>query len=527
MMKRLTGLDGVTLHGETSVMPTHVMAVLFCDPEAHGAVTADAICKLLAQRTATIPGFRQRLLTRPFGLGQPSWIEDPAFDVQSHLHCVRLAEPGTMRELTTLIGELHGQPLNRDRPLWDAWVVQGLADGRLVVLIKFSHAITDGVGAVTSMLPELMTVDADAEFAVAPERAEATMPGAATRVWDVIDEVAANTAVGIRIAVRLGPVAVKSTIGTALRSVRKLLPGAGPQRSDGSDSEEDDSSPRTLLNAPLTARRTVAFAGVAMDDVRAIAGAFDVTVNDVFLTATTSALRRWLASHDTVPSHPLRTMMPISTRGVDGDASNSWSPVVVKLPVDLADPAQQLASIHDATSRIKDGRRAVRPVNLADVIDLVPPVVIGWVMGVYTGLQLSRFHSPVAHVIASNVPGPSDEIYCAGAHVLGIHALAPLFEGSNLNITAVSYGGTLSVGIVACPDNVDDVASVATCIEDVVGELKIAADEKAGQSAGLSRPSEPEPTMNGTATTQFAGAEAGWPDRGLAPRNAGIAHFLE
>jgi WS/DGAT/MGAT family acyltransferase len=267
------------------------------------------------------------------------------------------------------------------------------------------------------------------------------------------------------------------------------------------DSEEDESSPRTLLNAPLTARRSVAFAAVAMDDLRAITAAFDVTVNDVFLTATTSALRRWLATHDRVPSHPLRTMMPISTRGGDGEASNSWSPVVVKLPVHLADPAQQLASIRDATSKIKDGRRAVRPVNLADVIDLVPPVVIGLVMGVYTGLQLSRFHSPVAHVIASNVPGPSDEIYCAGAHVLGIYALAPLFEGSNLNITAVSYGATLSVGIVACPDNVDDVASVANGIEDVVGELKRAADEKTGQSAGLARSSEREPAMNSSATT--------------------------
>jgi diacylglycerol O-acyltransferase len=506
MMKRLTGLDGVTLHGETSVMPTHVTAVLFCDPAARGELAAGAIYHLLAERTAAMPGFRQRLLTKPFGLGQPSWIEDPAFDVQSHLHRVRLAKPGTMRELTTLIGELHGQPLDRVRPLWDAWVVQGLADGRLVVLIKFSHAITDGVGAVTSMLPDLMTVDSDAELAAAPERARATMPGAAARVWDVIDEVAANTAVGIRIAVRLGPVAVKLVVGTALESVRQLLPGGGPQRADGLDSEEDESSPRTLLNAPLTARRSVAFAAVAMDDLRAITAAFDVTVNDVFLTATTSALRRWLATHDTVPSRPLRTMMPISTRGVDGDASNSWSPVVVKLPVDLADPARQLASIHDATSRIKDGRRAVPPVNLADVIDLVPPVVIGMVMGVYTGLKLSRFHSPVAHVITSNVPGPRDEIYCAKAHVLRIHALAPLFEGANLNITAVSYGGTLGVGIVACPDNVDDVASVARGIEDVVGELKKAAEEKTGRSAGLARSSVPEPTMKATATTQFAEA---------------------
>ena len=115
-MKRLTGLDGVTLHGETSVMPTHVMAVLFCDPAACGDLTAGAIYQLLAERTAAMPGFRQRLLTRAFGLGQPSWIEDPAFDVHSHLHPVRLAEPGTMRELTTLIGELHGQPRTATAP---------------------------------------------------------------------------------------------------------------------------------------------------------------------------------------------------------------------------------------------------------------------------------------------------------------------------------------------------------------------------------------------------------------------------
>jgi diacylglycerol O-acyltransferase len=129
------------------------------------------------------------------------------------------------------------------------------------------------------------------------------------------------------------------------------------------------------------------------------------------------------------------------------------------------------------------------------------------VMGVYTGLKLSRFHPPVAHAITSNVPGPCDEIYCAGAHVLGIHALAPLFEGANLNITAVSYGGTLAMGIVACPDNVDDVASVARGIEDVVGELKNAAEGKTGQTAGLAcDASPPEPAVKTSATTRCAGA---------------------
>ena len=268
----------------------------------------------------------------------------------------------------------------------------------------------------------------------------------------------------------------------------------------------DQSSPRTLLNAPITARRSVAFAAVTMDDLRVITDAFDVTVNDVFLTAATSSLRRWLDAYDTVPDQPLRALMPISTRGADDHTSNSWSPTVVKLPVYLADPVEQLASIHAATSRIKNRRRAAPPVNLADVIDLVPPVVIGQVAGLYTGLKLSRFHPPVAHVVISNVAGPPGEIYCAGSRVLGVHAVAPLCEGANLNITAVSYGGTFAVGIVACPDNVDDVSSIARGVEDVVAELKKAAEEKTGQNRRLG-PHEPiGACAKSTTATQFAPA---------------------
>jgi diacylglycerol O-acyltransferase len=518
MMKRLTGLDGLTLHGETSVMPTHVLAVLFCDPATRGELTARAVLGLLAERTAATRGFRQRLLTKPFGLGQPVWVEDPAFTVHDHLHHVRLPKPGTMRELAALVDQLHAQPLDRDRPLWDAWVVQGLTDGRVVVVMKFAHAMADGVGAVTSMLPQLMTTDRDAEFPAVPERAPATMPGVAAMARDIIDEIAANTAGGVRVAVKVAPGTLKSVVGAALGSVRQLLLGGGGQRAGAPQSDVNQSSPRTRLNAPITARRSVAFAAVAMEDLRAITTAFDVTVNDVFLTAATSAVRRWLEAHDAVPDQPLRTLMPISTRGVDDKASNSWSPTVVNLPVYLADPVEQLASIHGETARIKRHRRAEPPVNLADVIDLIPPVVIGLVAGLYTGLRLSRFHPPVAHMITSNVPGPPGEIYCAGAHVLGIHAMAPLFEGANLNITAVSYGGTFNVGIVACPDNVDDVSSIARGIEAVVGELRKAAQEKTGHSLGLASTRPPAHATKSTATTQFAPTEAGFLEK-VGPRH--------
>src|ERR1700739_4520864 len=176
MMKRLTGLDGVTLHGETSVMPTHVLAVLFCDPAIRGELTARAVLRLLAERTAATKSFPQRLLTNPFGRAQPVWVEDPAFTVHDHLHHVRLPKPGTLRELAALVDQLHAQPLDRDRPLWDAWVVQGLTDGRLVVVMKFAHAMADGVGAVSSMLPRLMTTDQDAKFPAVPERAPTPTP---------------------------------------------------------------------------------------------------------------------------------------------------------------------------------------------------------------------------------------------------------------------------------------------------------------------------------------------------------------
>lgn len=473
MITRLTGLDGISLHGETAVMPTHLMAVLFCDPVLRGDLTARAITRWLAERTSATEIFRQRLLGKPLALGQPVWVEDPKFDADAHIHRVRLPEPGTINELAALVGELHGHRLDRDRPLWEAWVVQGLNDGRLAVLIKFSHAMADGVGAVTSILPELVSADPDHEFPAPPERAPTQMPGLSELLGDLIDEVAANTAAGVRFASRL--VAAESATGSIPGAMRRMLARAGRRGCDATEGQGN--SPRTTLNAPITARRSAAFAAVAMDDLGIIADAFEVTVNDVFLAATTSALRGWLHQQNTATDGSLRTFMPISTRGTPGAGANRWSPTVVNLPVELSDPVEQLTAIHATTARIKNRHRSARSADLTDVIDLVPPLVIAAAAGVYAGLKLSRLHSPLAHLITSNVPGPAGDMYIAGARVLGMHPIAPLCEGSNLNITAVSYGGSFCIGLVACPDNVGDIDLLARGIEDAVGALKAAAAE--------------------------------------------------
>lgn len=474
-MTRLSGLDGIVLHAETPVMRTHIVSVLFCDPDsAHGTVTADAILATLAQRRAAMPAFGKRLVGKPFGLGQPVWVDVADFDVRDHLHRVRLPDPGSVTQLAEFVGDIHSQQQHRKRPPWDAWVVDGLADGRIALVIKLSHAMTDGVGGVTSLLPQLTTTDPAGELPPTPEPTPAVAFGATDMIRDMADEIARNTVGGTRVALRLSPwlagALFRSTFRATLRSAGRLLPGGSRHGEDATDGKAE-SSPRTALNAPITARRSVAFAALRMDDLHAIADAYDVTINDVFLTAAASAVRRWLITYDSLPDQPLRTLMPVSTREDDDDSANSFGLALVELPTQRADPVDQLAAIHAATSRVKSARKSAPPVSLAELLDLVPPALIGSVADVYTGQKLSRFHAPLAHLVTSNVPGPAQEVYCAGARVVGIHGVAPLFEGSNLNITAVSHGGAFDVGITSCPDNVKDVASVARDLEGVVGEL--------------------------------------------------------
>lgn len=471
-MKRLSALDGLSLHAETDVMRTHAGGVLLIDPHTQsGDLTADALLQLLAERTPGTPSFRKRLVTKAFGLGQPVWVDDPEFDVWQHLHRVTLPAPGTQHELAELVGVLHSRRQDRDRPLWDAWVVDGLDDGRIAVIIQLSHAMTDGVGGVESMLPQLMTTDPGANYPAVSDVEAERMPNIVELIGDLAGEAVDNTLTAARVALKAAPAVLSGATHAALRPVRGFLSG-GPAPAPRTATREADESPRTALNRPITHRRTVAFASVRMDDLRAIRDARGVTLNDVFLTAATSSVRRWLEVHDKVPASSLRTLMPINTRSSDDMSCNSWTLAIVKLPVQLADPADQLDAIHAVTTRIKSGRKSAPPaVDLADLLKVVPPVVIVGVANFYTQQKLSRFHAPLAHLVTSNIPGPTEELYCGGGHVSGMFATPSLYEGANLNITAVSHGGVFDIAVIACPDNVKDVESVARGLTDTVREL--------------------------------------------------------
>ena len=473
-MERLRALDGVTLHAETDVMRTHAGGLILIESQRRGReLTSEDVIELLATRLPTSPAFRKRLVAKPFGLGQPLWVDDRDFDVRSHLHRRTLRAPGTADVLAELVADLHGQRQDRNRPLWDAWVIDGLDDGRIALLLQLSHAMTDGVGGVTSILPQLMTTDPNAELPPADHEPLDRTPHSIEVLGDMAVELVGNGVTTARVALKVAPALISGAVRSATAPMRRILVSDGnrPRAQAPAANPRPDNSPRTILNSPITARRSVAFVTLSMADLRSAATAHGGTINDVFLTAATNSVRRWLEIYDTVPTASLRTLMPISTRTHGDGANNSWGMGVVKLPVHLSDPAEQLSTIHADTQRLKSDRSSSPPVDLNEVLKVIPPVVIGSLVNVYTAQRLSRLHAPVAHVVTSNIPGPAEQVYLAGARVTGMFATPPLFEGANINITAASHGSVLDVSIIACPDNIEDVQTVARGLAETVQEL--------------------------------------------------------
>lgn len=466
-MQRLSGLDAVSIHTETGTMTSHATAILIIEPKTAGPdFDAEHLYGLLVERLPSARAFRLRMLAKPLDLGQPVFVEDPHFEVRRHLHRLAVPAPGGPREVAEVLGEIHRHPLDRNRPLWEAWVLEGLADGQLGVVVKISHAVTDGVGGVTSILPTLLSTDPKVEVAGPSTHPDAApLPGAATLIGDLVQEVGANALHAVKLTGAIAP-GVARGLGTKAWSAVPKLPrkGSAPTaHRAGRDPRLLLPPARTALNAPLTKARSTAFVGVPLADLREVAKAFDVSVNDVYIAACTSALRTWHEQNGGLPEGPLQAFMPINTRrGTADDAPNSWTMALVRLPSFLDDPVERLRAIHTATHRVKTGRGPSGPkVDLAAVVQLIPPTVLTTVANVYISAGLSRLHAPAFHACCSNIPGPKDSLWLGGAQVVGMHSCAPLFEGANLNITAVSHGGRFDIGISACPDNVPEVWDVA------------------------------------------------------------------
>jgi diacylglycerol O-acyltransferase / wax synthase len=460
-MQRLTGLDASFLALETPSSHMHVAGLMILDPsETEGGIDLDRVKEVYGQRLHLAPPFRRRLAEVPFGLHHPLWIEDPDFDLDFHIRSTALASPGTREQLATLVGRLSAIPLDRTRPLWEVWIIEGLEDGNVAVLSKVHHAAIDGA-AGNEMTVALLDLTPDiAEH----EPAEEWVPDQVPTQTELLGYAATSL---IRQPVRVARALGKTAGGAlAVRRRNRSQPNLEPPPSPFS-------APRTSFNTAITPRRSFAFTSVSLPQVKAVKNATGATVNDVVLALCAGALRSYLDAHDEHPDGPLVAMVPVSVRGDDEkDAmGNRVTSTFASLATDIDDPVKRLEVIHECMAEVKEQQKALGADTLGDWAEFAAPAIAGLAARLYTRTKMADRHRPLFNVTISNVPGPPFPLYSIGSRMVANYPVGPLMDGGGLNMTVMSYLDQLDFGLQACPDVLPDVWSLADALPAALDEL--------------------------------------------------------
>ncbi len=476
-MQQLTGLDASFLALETANSTGHVGGVSVLDPrEAPQPVTLARLTDLVAERLPLVPVLRRKLLNVPLGIDQPYWVDDADFDIEYHIRELALPRPGSDAQLTEQVARLHARPLDRSRPLWEIYLITGLARRRIAVYTKIHHSAIDGVSgaelltALLDLTPEGRELPAAEPFRPPgpPNRAMLAALAAARLAWRPVQTV----------RVAGGLVRVLPTLAPALSPLIGGMLGLG--RGDGGVIRTTPGrAPPTPFNQPITAHRRLALRSLPLDDVKTVKNAFGISVNDVVMAMCAGALRRWLADRDALPDQPLVAMIPVSVRdpASKNAMGNKVSAMLATLPTHVADPAQRLEIAHAATKAAKAQQAAI-PQGLVDQIsDFSPPALTARAARVMfaTGL-LHRL--PPFNIVISNVPGPNIPVYLGGAKLLAHYPVSVITDGLGLNITVVGYLGQLHFGLVSCRELVPDIDALAGYLAEELELLLKTAEQR-------------------------------------------------
>ncbi|HEY8042506.1 MAG TPA: wax ester/triacylglycerol synthase family O-acyltransferase, partial [Polyangiaceae bacterium] len=442
-MERLSGLDASFLYFETSAQHMHVSIVAVLDPaEMPGGYSFDRIQELIASRLHLLPPFHRRLVRVPFNLHHPLWVEDPEFDIIHHVRRVSCPAPGGQRELAAICGRITSTPLDRSRPLWEVWVIEGLAGGCFAFVTKVHHCAVDGVSGAELMV-HLFGVERDTRT---PPPAPAAAPEHIPTDAEIVRHALASR---LRQPVEMVQLA-RRTVSAVAGVVRRRR---DPQTTSGATPL---TAPRTRFNGAITAQRTMAFARVPLGPVKAIRKTLGVTVNDVVLALCAGTLRRYLAALGELPASPLVAVCPISVRDATAPkrSANSVSAMFTSLATDVAEPLQRLRAIQSVTRGAKDEHHAIGADLLQNWAEFAAPTTFSLAARLYARMKLADRHPPVHNLVISNVPGPPFPLYLAGAELVAAYPMGPVFEGAGLNVTVLSYKGSLDFGFNAAANSV-------------------------------------------------------------------------
>jgi diacylglycerol O-acyltransferase len=499
-MRQLSGLDSAFLNLENATQFGHVSGLsIFTRPDIPGYEPYAAWKEQLEERLHLLEPLRRRLVEVPLGLDHPFWINDPDFDLQFHVRHTAVPPPGSDEQLANVVGRIVARPLDRRRPLWLSYVIEGLADDRFAVLTVFHHAAVDGASGMellTLMLdehPEGTEIPPPAE-PWAPEREPTELELLVRTGLGLVRKPARALLLGARTARELGQATRNPALIATADQVRRSLGGPigtvlnlGRNRGEDRDPPPPLPSvrpPRTPFNGPVGPHRKLAIGSASLDAAKAIKNANGTTVNDVVLAVCAGGLRSWLQRHEALPDEPLVALVPVSIR--TGEETDRWtnrvSMLSTVLPTDEPDPVQRLHRVHDAMASSKDLFRALPAEELTDFAEFPPPAVFARAMRLGARLRLGSRLVP-GNVVISNVPGARRPLYAArGARLEHYFPVSVITEGQGLNITVQSYLDRLDFGLICDPDLVPDLDSMLDAILADVAALARSAGFSADEA---------------------------------------------
>jgi WS/DGAT/MGAT family acyltransferase len=474
---------------ESDTQVGHVGGLAILDPSTAptGQLGCDEIRELLRERLPLLPPFRWRLAEVPLGLDYPYWLDDEEFDLDYHVRELALPRPGSDAQLAAQVARIISRPLDRTRPLWELYVIDGLKSGNTAVLTKIHHALIDGMsgaeimGLLLDLSPEGRgpgELPDPGDLAQLPGNGGGP-PGAA--------EMLARGLMGVP----RYPLRMLKSLPKAVPHIEDtpfgVLPGAGTigKATDRAASlvfrnrsprppRSGLVAPRTSFNKRITPHRRFSFGQMSLEEVKEVKNAFGSTVNDVVVTISAGAVRRWLIAHDELPDEPLVAQVPVSVRTGEqaGTYGNRILLMSAPLFTNIADPVKRLAAHHEALADMKVRHKALPAELLQDANNFIPPAVFSRAAQLTFRLGSSRAGRPTWNLVISNVPGPQLPLYMAGAELVANYPVSVITDGMGLNITVMSYNGDCDFGIVADRDQMPDVWCLMDWLREELDELK-------------------------------------------------------
>jgi len=449
-MDRLSGLDASFLYLESSAQLMHVCGIIQLDPATIPADYSFSAFKAdLEARISTIPDFRRKLKEVPLEIDHPVWVDDADFDINRHVHRLALPSPGGREELSKLCGHMAGIPLDRSRPLWEMWVIEGLDNGQIAIFSKMHHATVDGISG-SNLISFLCSLEPDAPLLdltpMGPQY------GSAPGDWELFGRgLLNNLGKPLQFMKLLAP--TTSVLTNTIRRAREGTAMAAPL-----------TAPRTSFNGIITGKRSVGYADISLDRIKEIRHAVEgATVNDVVLAISGGALRRYLEERGELPATSLLASVPVSVHQTSekSGGTNKVSSMFTRLGTDVADPVERLHQLAAANAHAKDHHNAIPADTLQDWAEFAAPRTFGLAVRAVAKLKLAEKGPVIHNLVISNVPGPPVPLYFMGAKITGFYPLGPVFHGAGLNVTVMSSNGQMHVGLIACREAMPEIAALA------------------------------------------------------------------